>query len=185
MKTALLVIDVQRGLFDDAPRPFEADAVLARINTLSARARAAGMPVVYIQHERANHALAHGEPGWQLERQLVVAPSDTVVRKTTPDSFLRTDLAAHLQRWGTEALVICGYATQYCVDTTTRRAAALGFPVVLVADAHTTHDAPHLPAATIRAHHNATLPGMTSFGPPIRAVPAAAIDFRDLTAALA
>lgn len=177
MKSALLVIDVQRALFDPDPRPFEADAVIARINALAARARAAGAPVVFIQHERPGHALAFGEPGWALETQLLVAPDDTFVRKTTPDSFLRTELADHLQRRGTERVVICGYATQFCVDTTTRRAAALGWPVLLAADAHTTHDAAHLSAAQIRAHHNATLPALTSFGPPIRAVAAVDIDF--------
>jgi nicotinamidase-related amidase len=56
------------------------------------------------------------------------------------------------------------------VDTTVRRSAALGFEVTLVADAHTTHDRPHATAAAIRAHENATLPDITSFGPRIRAV---------------
>ena len=177
MKSALLIIDVQSGLFDDEPRPFEADAVVARINALAARAREAAMPVVFIQHERPDHFLAHGEPGWQLESHLVVEPGDTRVRKTTPDSFLRTDLAEHLARWGTQQVVICGYATEFCVDTTTRRAAALGFPVVLAADAHTTHGKAHLPASAIRAHHNATLPGIASFGPVIQALPAAQIAF--------
>jgi nicotinamidase-related amidase len=45
MKTAVLVIDVQRGLFDDAPRPFEADDVVERINALTAGARVAGARV--------------------------------------------------------------------------------------------------------------------------------------------
>ena len=44
MSTALLVIDVQRGLFDADPRPFEADAVVARINALAARARTLSQP---------------------------------------------------------------------------------------------------------------------------------------------
>ena len=87
MKSALLIIDVQSGLFDGEPRPFEADAVVARINALAARARAAAVPVVFIQNERPDHFLAHGEPGWQLQSHLVVEPGDTRVRKTTPDSF--------------------------------------------------------------------------------------------------
>jgi nicotinamidase-related amidase len=168
-KSALLIIDVQRGLFDAEPRPFEADAVVARINALAARARTAGAPVIFIQHERDASPLAFDSEGWALERNLLVLTGDMAVRKTTPDSFLRTDLAETLQRLEIRHLVICGYATEFCVDTTTRRAAALGFEVSLAADAHTTHDKPHAKALQIRTHHNATLPGITSFGPRIEA----------------
>jgi nicotinamidase-related amidase len=177
MQTVLLVIDVQRAFFDGEPRPAEADAVIDRINSLSDRARRAGVPVVFVQHEVADGEPAFGSAAWQLSPQLVVEAGDTLVRKTTPDSFLRTDLAARLERWGARRLVICGYASEFCVDTTTRRAAALGFPVILAADAHTTHDKRHATAAQIRAHHNATLADIESFGPVIEARPAAEIVF--------
>lgn len=175
MSTALLVIDVQRGLFDGNPRPFEADAVVARINTLTARARAANVPVLFVQHESA--ALAYGSEPWQLQRSLHVEPRDGVLRKTTPDSFLHTDLQELLASWNVERVVICGFASEFCVDTTTRRAAALGYAVTLAADAHTTHDKPHATAAQIRAHENATLSDLTSFGPRIDAVPSDQITF--------
>lgn len=180
MPIALLVIDTQAALFDPAPRPAEADAVIARIDALAARARAAGAAVVFVQHEQAEDSggpLVHGSAGWQLQAGLRVEGGDALVRKTTPDAFLRTDLADKLLASGATELVVCGYATEFCVDTTVRRAAALGFPVTLAADAHTTHDKPHAGAAAIRAHHNATLPSLTSFGTPIRAVAADAIDF--------
>lgn len=177
MSSALIVIDVQRALFDAAPRPADADAVIERINTLASRARAAGAAVVFVQHERDGSPLAAGSEGWQLERHLRVEAGDRRVRKTTPDSFLGTDLAEVLADHGARCLVLCGYATEFCVDTTTRRAAALGYEVVLAADAHTTHDKPHADAAQIRAHHNATLPAITSFGPTIRALPAQSIVF--------
>ena len=60
--------------------------------------------------------------------------------------------------------------TEFCVDTTTRRALAAGYPVVLVADAHTPEDKPHLSAAQIIRHHNETLANITSFGPQVRAI---------------
>jgi nicotinamidase-related amidase len=176
MRQALLVIDVQRGLFDPAPRPFEADAVVGRINALADRARAHGVPVVIIQHEQPGTPLAHGSEGWQLERGLRTG-GDTFLGKTTPDSFLRTDLQARLDGWGVDTVVICGYATEFCVDTTTRRAAALGYDVILAGDAHTTHAKPHASAEAIRAHHNATLPEIGSFGPSIKALPSNEIHF--------
>ena len=195
--TALLVINVQRALFEPAPRPHEADAVLARIHVLAVQARAAGVPVVWVQQESAappqgnipdgearkdrrepaNHALAHGSDGWALPAVVQAEPADHFVRKTTPDSFLRTGLADWLAARDIRHLVVCGYASETCVDTSTRRAAGLGLAVTLVADAHTTHDKPHASGAMIRAHHNATLPGLTSFGPLIRAVAAADVVF--------
>lgn len=177
MGAALLVIDVQRGLFDSEPRPFDAHAVVERINQLAARARAAHAPVIYIQHERASGFLQAGSDSWALYRGLTPEPGDHRLRKTTPDAFLRTELSGMLAAAGVTRLVVCGYATEFCVDSTARRAAALGFAVTLAADAHTTHDKDHASAALIRAHHNATLPGMTSFGPLLSAVPAAAVDF--------
>ena len=176
MKQALLVIDVQRGLFDAAPRPFEADFVVGRINALTARARDAGVPVLLIQHENAA-GLQHGSSNWELERGLTVDAGDIRVRKTTPDSFLGTTLQDLLKQHGVEQLVVCGYACEFCVDTTVRRAAALGYPVILAADAHTTHDKAHASGAQIRAHHNATLADIASFGPIIEARPAAQILF--------
>jgi nicotinamidase-related amidase len=175
MKQALLVIDVQRGLFSGRRRPFEADAVIARINSLTARGRAAGVPVIFIQHEHPGSPLEFGAENWQLESHLDTSDGDAFVRKGTPDSFLRTNLGEVLVQKGIEQLVICGYATEFCVDTTTRRAAALGYSVILVADAHTTHDKPHASGAEIRAHHNATLPGLDSFGPRIEAKPTAEV----------
>ncbi|MES2103984.1 MAG: cysteine hydrolase family protein [Pseudomonadota bacterium] len=177
MKSALIVIDVQRGLFDAEPRPADADAVIARINSLAARARAADVPVIFVQHETAAGELQHGTPGWDLEQQLLVEAVDHRIRKTTPDSFLRTELGELLLSMDVEKVVLCGYATEFCVDTTTRRSAALGYEVVIAADAHTTHDKVHATAGQIRIHHNATLPDIGSFGPVISAVNAVDIQF--------
>jgi nicotinamidase-related amidase len=176
MRQALLVIDVQRGLFDASPRPFEADLVVERINDLTARARDAGVPVILIQHENAGE-LQHGSANWALEQNLTVSADDTYIRKTTPDSFLGTTLQELLTARGIEQLVVCGYACEFCVDTTVRRAAALRYPVILAADSHTTHDKAHASGEQIRAHHNATLANIASFGSVIKATPAAEILF--------
>ncbi|BEP61040.1 cysteine hydrolase family protein [Variovorax sp. V213] len=176
MKTAVLVIDMQHGLCDDPPRPHEAGEVVQRINALTERARAAGVPVAFIQHENAVD-LEFDSERWQLAHALHVDSRDTKIRKTTPDSFLRTPLEAWLTGQGVQRVVICGYSSEFCVDTTTRRAAGLGYEVMLAADAHTSHDKPHATGAFIRAHHNATLSDITSFGVPIRAVASADMAF--------
>ncbi|MBV8500218.1 MAG: cysteine hydrolase [Paucibacter sp.] len=175
MKTALLIIDVQHALSHGEYAAFEADRVIVRINEVAARVRAAGAPVIVIQHEAAGGALAHGTSGWQLSRGLKVEPGDVLLRKMATDSFHGTELQAVLQERGVTELIVCGFQSEFCVDTTTRRALALGYSVTLVADGHSTLDNGVLSAALISAHHNETLANITSFGPRAVAVPAAQI----------
>ena len=175
--TALLVIDVQRALCEGPNAAFEAQAVIARIGALAARARAAGAPVIFVQHEGKNGYLEHGTDGWQLPAALGAEARDHRVRKTTPDAFHRTELQAQLEHLHVQALVVCGMHTEFCIDTTTRRALALGYPVVLAADAHTTEGNAHLTPRQVIDHHNATLTNIQSFGPRVRAVQAADVDF--------
>lgn len=177
MKTALLVIDVQQGLCEGEHAAFASDEVIARINGLSARARAAGVPVVFIQHESGPGYLEYGTDAWQLARGLHAEATDLRVRKTAADSFHRTDLEQVLRAHGITELVICGMHTEFCVDTTTRRALALGYPVILVEDAHTTAGNEHLSPPQVIRHHNATLTNISSFGPRVRAIPAQALAF--------
>ena len=75
-----------------------------------------------------------------------------------------------LENLNIKHLIICGYASEFCVDVTVKRAAGLGYSKTLVSDGHTTHDKPHLSGVEIRDHHNATLPFITSFGVKIEAV---------------
>ena len=128
------------------------------------------MPVVLVQHESTS--LAVGTDPWRFARGLHVESRDAVVRKATPDAFLRTELQDLLTSWQVDHVVICGYACEYCVDTTVRRALALGYEVLLVADAHSTLDNGVLSAAQIVAHTNTTLAGMSSFGPRVTVKPA-------------
>ncbi|WP_068717833.1 cysteine hydrolase family protein [Vibrio tritonius] len=173
MKIALLVIDVQQALFDTTPKPYKALEVVEYINQLCNWARESSYPVIYIQHEEQE--LEVDTPQWQLYEALQPQTDDLFVRKTTPDSFLGTNLQELLQEQGVDRLIICGYATDFCVDTTTRRAAGLGYPILLASDAHTTHDKPHALGANIRQHHNQTLSAMSSFGVPIQLAKADAI----------
>ena len=173
MKIALLVIDMQQGLCDGEGRAYASDAVIARINPMANRLREAGVPIVFIQHESTAGYLEHGTREWQLADGLQVQPGDLRVRKKTPDAFLNTDLEALLRSRGVEELIVCGMHTEFCVDTTTRRALALGYPVTLVADAHTSAGNAVLTAPQVIAHHNATLTNISSFGPRVRLVASA------------
>jgi nicotinamidase-related amidase len=172
MTSALLIIDVQQALCTGQYAAFEVDRVIERINEVSRRVRAAGLPVVVIQHETQNDPLAFESEGWQLAKGLEVKPQDIYIRKKATDSFHNTTLQVELQARGVQKLVVCGLQSEFCVDTTTRRALALGYPVTLVADGHSTIENGVLSAAQISAHHNVTLSNINSFGPRATAVPA-------------
>ena len=177
MKTAVLVIDVQRTLCTGAYAAFEAGRVIDRINAVTSKARAAGAPVVFIQHED-DELFRLGSEGWKLAEGLEVQSADFHVHKRATDAFHQTDLEPLLNRLGASDLVVCGIQSDFCVDTTVRRALALGFPVVLVADGHATSDNAVLTASLISAHHNVTLSNITSFGPRVRLFAAADISFQ-------
>lgn len=170
MKTAVLVIDVQQGLCEGPGAAFDCEGTISRINRVTREARDVGVPVIFIQHESRAGFLEHGSEAWQLARGLEVGQDDLFVRKTTPDSFLHTELSSLLETHGVKRLVICGMHTEFCVDTTTRRALALGYPVILVADAHTTAGNGTLTAQQVIGHHNDTLTNITSFGPRVTAI---------------
>lgn len=177
MNQALLIIDVQHALSHGVYACFDADRVIERINAVSAKARAAGVPVILIQHQSVGGVLDHGSEGWQLAAGLDVQPGDIRLGKTATDAFHKTELQALLQRLGVERLVVCGFQSDFCVDTTVRRALGLGYPVSLVADGHSTLDNGVLHAAQITAHHNATLAGIGSYGPRVSPVAAAELSF--------
>jgi nicotinamidase-related amidase len=172
MNTALLVIDVQQALCSGEYRAFESERVIERINAVARKMRRVGAAVIMIQHESVGEPLKFGTDGWKLAEGLEVLPTDILMRKKATDSFHQTELHALLEERGVQDLVICGLQSEFCVDTTTRRALALGYPVVLVADGHSTLNNSILSAAQISAHHNETLANISSFGPRVRAIPA-------------
>ncbi|MBC5783880.1 cysteine hydrolase [Ramlibacter sp. USB13] len=178
MTSAILVIDVQQE-FCGGPRSWDVNGLLSRINAVTRAAREAGAPVLFIQHE--GPALPHGSPGWHLAEGLRVEASDLRVPKTTPDAFLRSNVQELLQARHVGDVVVCGLHTQFCIDTTVRRALALGYPVTLVSDAHWPWTSEVLTPQQVIAHHEATLASLASFGPRVQLRRAAELDLRALS----
>jgi nicotinamidase-related amidase len=177
MNTAVLVIDVQQGLCEGAGAAFDCAGIISRINAVTEKARSAGAPVLFIQHESQAGYLEHGSDAWQLANGLNAEAGDLRIRKTTPDSFLRTSLEEILRQCGIEKLVVCGMHSEFCVDTTTRKALALGFPVVLISDGHTSAGNTAISAQQVIAHHTATLTNISSFGPKASAILSSNVSF--------
>jgi len=154
-RPAVVVIDVQTALFGATPPPWSADAVLSAINRVTAKARAAGVPVILVQHDgTAEEDLVPGTEGWQFHPALEITMQDLMLRKTTCDAFFRTKLEEELRTREVDTLVLMGYATDFCIDSTLRNALSKDFAVTIVADGHTTHDNPCLTAEQVGQHHN-------------------------------
>ncbi len=135
--TALLVVDVQHGNTAEA---YDRDGVVDRIAGLIGRAKAADVPVVWIQHEAG--PFVPGSDPWQIVEAVRPGDDEAVIGKQHLDAFAETTLRAHLDGLGVTALVVCGAATDACIRTTTMRALVEGYDTTLVADGHTTDEGP-------------------------------------------
>ena len=158
-RAALLIIDVQTGIFTIPGFTLhEPDAVLARISQLIDRARRSSVPVIFVQHDgAAGSAVEAGTAGAQIHSSITPLDGEVVVHKVESDAFLRTALQSELEKLGVTTLFVCGMQSEYCVDTTCRRAHGLDYRVYLVEDAHTTGGAGSLSGEQIVRHHNETL----------------------------
>jgi nicotinamidase-related amidase len=159
-RTALLAIDIQIGMFASPliPPVHNGEALLSKVAGLILRARTLRLPVIFVQHcGGKGHPLAEGTQ--QVEIHPAVAPErhELVIKKRHCDSFQNTSLDIELRSRDVTSLIIAGIATEFCVDTATRRAFSLGYKVSLVQDAHSTWDAAGLKAEQIIAHHNRLL----------------------------
>ena len=133
--TALMVIDVQKGVVADA---YQRDAVVANISTLVDRAREEGVLIVWVQH--SDEQLEKGTDAWEYVPELARQESEPLVPKTFGDSFEDTDLEEVLAKAGIGRLVVTGAQTDACIRSTIHGAFTRGYDVTLVGDAHTTED---------------------------------------------
>ena len=150
--TALVVIDVQNQVVTGS---HDRDGVVGRIAGLVDRARAEGVPVVWVQHN--SDEVQTGTQGWEIVPELTPSEGEPVVQKHWGDSFEDTDLEEPLARLRVGRLVVTGAQTDACVRSTIHGAFTRGYDATLVGDAHTTEDlsqwgAP--PPADVIAHTN-------------------------------
>ena len=163
--TALLIIDLQPALM---PGAHDEEAFLSRVAGLADRARAAGVPVIYLRQRLQG----------DIHPTVAPQPGDVVLDKDSADSFLDSTLDELLRERTVRRVVVTGYATDYCVDSTSRSALSHGYDLVLVADGHSTPERPAGPtAAQIIAHHNTIFTNIQYKGPSVTVTPAAQVSF--------
>lgn len=167
-RPVLLVIDMQESVLPIMHRPGRTVGVIAGLRS---RARAAGVPVVTVGQRG----------GGPVVPELAPTASELTVEKQTADAFLRTGLDAALRELGATEVLVTGFATENCVETTARQALSHGYDLVLVADGHTTSVRPDVtdfvpPQASI-AHHNEIYRHIDFPDRGVRVLEAADVDF--------
>jgi nicotinamidase-related amidase len=133
--TALLVVDVQKGVVEEA---HQRDAVVANVGSLVEKARRERVPVVWVQH--VDDHLTHGSDDWQIAPELAPDDDEPLIEKRYGDAFEDTDLEEVLSNIGVGSLVVVGAETDACIRSTIHGALARGYDTKLVSDAHTTGD---------------------------------------------
>jgi nicotinamidase-related amidase len=138
MSKALVIVDIQRDYFPGGNMALhEPEAAAAKAGQVLEAFRAAGNPVVHIQHLSPAGAgfLEEGTDGAEIMAPVTPQDGETLITKRAPNSFLGTDLEQHLRSLDVDEVVVTGMMTSMCVDATTRAGADLGFKMTLVPDA--------------------------------------------------
>ncbi|MES1925371.1 cysteine hydrolase family protein [Salinisphaera sp. T31B1] len=157
--SALILIDCQNTYREGVMALSGVEAALEQAARLLERARGLGVPIFHIRHDAGE-----GSP-YDLNTHLgqiadEVAPADgeSVVTKTHPNSFVNTDLDKELRAAGVNNLVLGGFMTHMCVNSTARGAFNLGYAPTVVAAATATRDLPRgRDVVSARALHDASL----------------------------
>ncbi len=150
--TAVVVIDLQKGIVGRTCAPHSAASVIANTVRVLAAARSAGAQPVLVHvggaadgadrlHPDADQPIAGGAPlpaDWsELIPELDCRPNDLVILKRQWGAFFGTDLDLQLRRRGLTTIVLCGIATEYGVESTARDAYERGYHQILIEDAMT------------------------------------------------
>lgn len=158
--SALVLIDCQNTYTYGVMELDGVQRALDEVETLLDRARTAGIPIVHIQHNAGPGSPydIEAEIGAIVDR---VAPRDgePVVVKGYPNSFVQTDLDERLKAANASNLVLAGFMTHMCVNSTARGAFNLGYPPTVVAAATATRSLPGPDQSTVPASavHTASL----------------------------
>lgn len=153
--TALVLIDLQRGIAGGKTAPHSAGQVIARATDLARRFRERHALVVLVHVDPGRRGELFPRVTADVERAPMVAPiewtqivpelgpepDDVVVTKHQPSAFYGTDLEVQLRRRGIRTIVLGGISTNIGVEATAREAFERGFDQVFVEDAMAAREA--------------------------------------------
>jgi nicotinamidase-related amidase len=138
MKRALVVVDVQNEYFSGLLPITHPQWHLTNILRVMDAAAAHDIPLVVVQHtfpQPDKPFFQRGTPQWELHPEVQARPHNLLIEKHLPGSFTGTALEPWLRQQGIDTVVITGYMTHMCCDTTARQAVHRGFTVEFLSDA--------------------------------------------------
>ncbi len=163
-ESAVVVIDAQNEYVTGKLPLVNIKPALDNISILLKAARAAGAPVIHIQHKgRAGGLFDPGADAFKLAPQAASEAGEAIVEKPLPNAFAQTNLQELLAKTGRKSLIVAGFQTHMCVSSTVRAALDLGYRTTVVADAAATRDLPDPtggPALSAAELHRAALAGL-------------------------
>ena len=158
-KTALVVIDLQRGIASMPAAPHPSNEVIARVAQIASALRAAGGTVILVHVVRsadgkgglmpitdapgpAGRVPTAPPPDWaDIVPELGPEAGDVVIAKRQWGAFYGTELDLQLRRRGVDTIILCGISTNIGVESTARDAFERGYQQVFVEDAMSSRDA--------------------------------------------
>ena len=138
VKRALVVVDVQNEYFSGLLPITHPQGHLTNILRVMDAAAAQDIPLVVVQHsfpQPDKPFFQRGTPQWELHPEVQARPHNLLIEKHLPGSFTGTALEPWLRQQGIDTVVIAGYMTHMCCDTTARQAVHRGFTVEFLSDA--------------------------------------------------
>ena len=169
MKTALLVIDIQKDYFPGGKMELVHPLEAAKKSYMLLQCfREHGQKTVHIQHIALKPDATFfisGERGTDIHDSAAHFEGEPLVQKHYPNSFRETNLLDLLKGWGIERVIITGMMSHMCVDATARAAADFGFQVIVAEDACATRDLKFGDTTIPAEHvHKAFMAALKSYG---------------------
>jgi nicotinamidase-related amidase len=141
--SALIIIDAQNTYCEGVMKLDGIDNALKECRVLLDRFRQAGRPVFHIRHDAGpGSPYDVSNPIGQIVDSLSPAQGEAVITKNYPNSFAGTDLDSLIKKTGTNNLIIVGFMSHMCVNSTARGAFSLGYRPTVVASATATRSLP-------------------------------------------
>jgi nicotinamidase-related amidase len=161
---ALVMIDCQNTYREGVMQLSGVEPALIEARRVLDLARSLGRPVIHIQHD-AGPGTPYDvrAPIGQISDIVAPVADEKVITKNYPNSFVQTDLDEELKRLGVKTLVLAGFMTHVCINSTARGAFNLGYTTTVIGNATATRDLPAVGGGVVPADqlHRASLAALT------------------------
>jgi nicotinamidase-related amidase len=160
---AVIVIDLQTGMFDGVAEPplHDADALVERVRAILDWARRTHRKIAFVRHDGPDgDSLAPGAPGWPIWPALGQADHAPTFAKSVGDAFSNVAFGQWLADQHAREVVLLGAQTDMCIAATVSGAIEAGLSVTVVSDAHSTVSWTAETVPQIIERHNAAFAGL-------------------------